>query len=209
MFCWCQIWEWKSVPGNNSCARDSGRDSSEMASLHARSWPCLSFPLWLLCDKTFPLVFSLLPLILHVGGSISFGKYWASPWILESQRGASVMSEELSCNLGGFYPILVPSWTVGTQGKLLHLSRSCLLPSSEDKYLRGCEALGCDGCRGLRDLRHCTCDYSVLTELVCCGKYKPLSVNTEANSTFISLLSVGNILLINLRMSEGQGWCWI
>lgn len=160
--------------------------------------------------SSFPFVFFSLLLILYVGGRISFGKYWVSPPTLESQRGAYVVCEELSWNLRGFYSILVPSWTVGTQGKLLHLSCSCLLPSSEDKYLKGCEALGCDGCRGLRDLRPCTYDYSILMKLVCCGKYENLICKQWGlNATFISLLSVGNILLISLTMSEGQGWCCI
>lgn len=187
-----------------------GGTAQRWASLVARLWPCLFFTQWLLCVFLFSLcVFLPSPHLVCWRKDFFWETLSISTNPRESERGlCSVWGAELKLER-----FLLNSRSVmdsGDPGKVLHLSCSCLLPSSEDKYLKGCEALGCDGCRGLRDLRPCTYDYSILMKLVCCGKYENLICKQWGlNATFISLLSVGNILLISLTMSEGQGWCCI
>lgn len=72
----------------------------------------------------------------------------------------------------------------------MSLAKQCC----EYKYLKGCEALQCDGCRGLRDL---TCGYSVLTSLVCCAKYKKSYLHTVRPQFHLQLTAVSKKHLID------------
>lgn len=86
----------------------------------------------------------------------------------------------------------------------LSMSQCC-----EDKYLKGCEALECDGCRGLRNLTSCTCGYSLLTGLVCCAKYKKPFLHTVRPQFHLQLAALSRKHLTDqLESVWGTGLMW-
>lgn len=75
----------------------------------------------------------------------------------------------------------------------MSLAKQCC----EDKYLKGCEALGCDDCRGLGDLTSCTRGYSLLTGLVCRAKYKKPYLHTVGPQFHLQFSAVSREHLID------------